>query len=59
MLRIVGERLTFLFYLTQCTYQLVLESQLPHEIVNFIFQLVIANNKLTILWGSRLFKNNQ
>ena len=30
----------------------VLESQLPHKIVNLIFQLVTFNNKLTIFGGS-------
>ena len=39
-------------YLTECIYQLVLESQLPHKTVNLIFSSVIVNNKLTILWGS-------
>ena len=39
-------------YLTQSVYQLVLESQLSHKTVNLIFQLVIVNNKLTIVWGS-------
>ena len=29
----------------------VLESQLPHKIVNLLFELVTVNNKLTILWG--------
>ena len=29
----------------------VLESQLPHKIVNLLFELVIVNNKLTILLG--------
>ena len=38
--------------LTQCIYQIVLESQLPHTIVKLIFELVLVNNKLTILWGS-------
>jgi hypothetical protein len=40
------------FYLTQCIYELVLDSQLPHKTVKLIFQLVKVNNKLTILWGS-------
>ena len=43
-------------HLTECIYQLVLESQLPHKTVNLTFQLVIVNNKLTILWGSWLSK---
>ena len=30
----------------------VLESQLPHKIVNLKFQLVNVSNKLTISWGS-------
>ena len=35
-------------YRTQCIYQLVLESQLPHKTGNLIFELVIENNKQTI-----------
>ena len=35
---------------------LVLESRLPHKTVNLLFQLVLVNNKLTIVWGSRLSK---
>ena len=31
---------------------LVLESELPHKIVNLILRLGIVNHKLTILWGS-------
>ena len=38
--------------LIQRIHQLVLESQLPHKSVNITFQLVIADNKLTISWGS-------
>ena len=34
--------------LTECRYQLVLESQLPHKFVNLLF----TNTKLTVLWGS-------
>ena len=33
-------------------------SQLPHKIVNLISQLVIVNNKLTILGGGRLSKTS-
>ena len=40
------------FYLMQCIYLLALEIQLSHETVNLIFQLVLINNQLTILWGS-------
>ena len=29
---------------------MVSESQLPHKIVNLLFKLEMANNKLTILW---------
>ena len=32
--------------------QFVLESQLPHKIVNLVFKLVMVDNELTILWGS-------
>ena len=37
-----------LFYLTQCINKMVLESQLPHKIVNLFFGKLIGNNKLTI-----------
>ena len=40
------------FYLTWCIYYWVLGSQLHHQTVNSIFELVIANNKLTIVWRS-------
>ena len=36
-------------YLTPCMSQTVLESQLPHQIGNLFFYLVMINNKLTIL----------
>ena len=36
----------------ECVYQLVLESQLPHKIVNLLFTITYQNNKLTILWGT-------
>ena len=39
-------------YLTQCVDQFVSESQIPHKTVNLMFQFVIVNNKLIILWGS-------
>ena len=35
-------------FLTQSIYHLVLESQLPHKIVNLIFQLVMVDNELTM-----------
>ena len=34
--------------LTQCTNSIVLESQLPHTIVNTLLQSAIVNNELTI-----------
>ena len=37
-------------YLTHFINQIILESQLPHKIVDIIFQSAIVNNKLTILW---------
>ena len=43
-------------YLTECVNQMAWESQLPQKNVNLFFQLVIVNNKLTILWGSWLLK---
>ena len=39
-------------YLTQRINQMVLESQLPHKIVNLLIAKVIANTKLNILLGS-------
>jgi hypothetical protein len=36
---------------TELIYEMVLETQLPHETVNVLFQLVIETNKLTMLWG--------
>jgi len=39
-------------YLTECIYQLVLESQLLHEIVELLFTIADSNNKLTFLWES-------
>jgi len=36
----------------ECIHQLVLESQLPHEIVNLLFTIPNHNIKLTVLWGS-------
>ena len=46
------------YYLTRCVHQRALEIQLPHNAVKKIFQVVILNNKLTIVWGSRLSKTN-
>ena len=43
-------------YLRQCIYELVWGRQLPNNIVNLIFKLVVVNNKLTNLWGSWLSK---
>ena len=42
--------------LTEFINLMVLESQLPHKTVNSMYLLVIVNNELTILWGSRLRK---
>ena len=39
-------------YLTECIYSSVLESQLPHEIVNLLFTTTTLNIKLTVLWRS-------
>ena len=43
---------TCVFYLTQCIDELVLESQLPHQIVNLSFTNTNKNIKSTVLWGS-------
>ena len=45
-------RLPYQSHLTECIYQLVLESQLPHKIVNLLFTITSCNIKLTVLWGS-------
>jgi len=39
-------------YLTQFIYSLVLDSQLLHKNVNLIFQIVIVDNRLTIVLKS-------
>ena len=44
--------------LTQSTYQLVVESQLPHKIVNLLFTITHRNIKLTAMWGSWRSKTN-
>jgi hypothetical protein len=44
------------FHLAQFIYHWVLESQLPQEIVNFIFQLGTVNNELTMCGGFDLIK---
>ena len=46
------------FFHAQLINLWILEGQLPHKIVNLIFESVIANNVLTILWGSSLSKTN-
>jgi hypothetical protein len=38
--------------LRQCIHSWVSESQLPHTTASLTFQSVVANNKLTILWGT-------
>jgi hypothetical protein len=35
-----------------------LEIQLLHNTVNLMIQLVIVNNKLTVLWGSQISQPN-
>ena len=42
--RLLKCEVTPLFYLTECIYQLVLESQLPHKIVNLLFTITIEMN---------------
>ena len=37
------------FHLTERIYELVLESQLPHKIVNLLFTITNQNNELTVL----------
>ena len=36
----------------QCIHEMVLESQLPHRVVNLLFTITNENNKLTMLWGT-------
>ena len=38
-------------YLAECVHQEYLESQLPHQIVNLLFNITYQNIKLTVLWG--------
>ena len=38
--------------LTECDYQLVLESQPPSKIVNLLIAIADRNMKLRSLWGS-------
>ena len=40
-------------------HKFILEIQLPHKIVDLIFQLGIVNKKLKNVWGSCLHKTNQ
>ena len=47
-----GTPATHPFHLPQSIHQRVLESQLPHRIAHSIFEVIIVNNKLTILWKS-------
>ena len=42
-------------YLTECIYQLVLESQVPHKTVNLLFTIPNENIKLTGLGGGVTF----
>ena len=41
-------------YLTDRIFQIFLESQLPHQIVNIRFTVTHRNIKITVLWGSSL-----
>ena len=38
-------------HITECIAYVVLESQLPHKILNLLFTITNKNNK-SILWGS-------
>ena len=40
------------FNLTEFIYQLDLESQVPHKIVNLLFTITSENTELVVLWGS-------
>ena len=37
-------------HMRRCIGSLILESQLPHKIVNLLYSKPIVNNKLMILW---------
>ena len=39
-------------HLTELTYEMVSESQLPHKVVNLLFTFTDENNKFTVLWES-------
>ena len=43
-------------YVTQSIDERVLESELPHKIVNLTFTTNF-NNKLTVLWGELTYEN--
>ena len=40
---------------TECIYELVLESQLPHKIFNLLLTIADQNVKLTFFWGGVTF----
>jgi len=46
-------------YLTGRIYQSVLESELPHNIVNSLFTITYLKIQLTVSWGSCLSQTNQ
>ena len=45
-----------LAHLTEFINEMIIDSQLPHKIVNLLFIITYWNNKLTVLWGSWLSK---
>ena len=46
------EPLPACYHFTECFHQLVLESQLPHKIVDLLFTIAYSNIKFTVSWGS-------
>ena len=45
-----------LFHLTECTHQMVLESQLTHIFVNLLFTLTNQDNKVSVCGGADFLK---
>jgi hypothetical protein len=39
-------------YLSKCISRMILGSQLPPKIVNFLFTVTSQKNEWTVLWGS-------
>ena len=44
--------------LAQSVNSMILESHPPHKIVNLLFTITDANNKMTVLWGALTFSDH-